>query len=1666
MSISIDSLLQDIREKSPNVAVQGLSFEDLALRYFQYDVQQQQTLDKVWSYSTWAHLQGKPANDIGIDLVASLRDGGFCAIQAKCYAPKVQLNKSITSSFFAVATADKFNRRILIDTTEQEVSSWVADRLNDDQPPGQRVDLSILRQSSIDWSTILEHEPRTREKKRPRPHQRDALQAVVEGFELHDRGQLIMACGTGKTYTGLIVAESIVGIGGYVLVLVPSLALMTQTVTEWSNDASLKLRSYAVCSDKQVGRFGKNRVTKNKRDEIQVDASDLVIPATTNGATLAQSASELATDRMTVVFATYQSLNNIESAQAEHGLPQFDLIICDEAHRTTGQIKSDKESSNFVIVHDQSRIRGKKRLYMTATPKIYGEGAQKKAEERGGVELASMADESRFGPLFLHRGFAWAIQNDLLADYKVVVLTVPEAEVSRSIQTALANPENELTLDITTKIVGCYKALMKASEDPAEFQDDPDPCRRALAFCSSIPRSKVVQKTFDEVIFEYLTNEDSVDLDEDRLICMTEHVDGTTPGKTRSERLGWLAGAHEREDECRVLTNVRCLSEGVDVPALDAVLFFDARQSQIDVVQALGRVMRKSPGKKYGYVILPIAVPAGVTPEEALNDNERFRVVWATLNALRSHDERIEGMIAGMQLGEEPADRLKIIYGGLGSAATVEDFSESKSPDPGVIEVPPPDPPIYPPPIIDGELGLELANAIYAKVVEKCGVLNTWTDWAKDIADIARHHITRLSTIVEDPNRRGVFDQFLAELRDDLNDSVTEMDAIEMLAQHLVTKPVFDAIFQGDQFTSSNSVSQAMDRVIGTLGVEHLEKERTTLEEFYRSVQTRAAEVKSSHGKQELIRTLYEKFFQSAFSKLTQRLGIVYTPVEAVDFILHSVDDVLKEHFNVSIGSPGVNVLDPFSGTGTFLSRLLDEENKLVEDRDVISKYTINIHGNEIVPLAYYIAGINIESTYHDRLLMSDDRLPTEYQPFDGLCLADTFQTTEKGGGVLNEVLPRNHERLERQLDLPIEVIVANPPYSVGQRSGDDNAQNIRYAISDQRIKETYVLSTSGATSTKSMYDSYIRAFRWASDRMKNRGVIGFITNAGWLESVAGSGIRNRFRAEFSQIYVLNLRGNARTQGELRKREGGSLFGGGSRAPIAITLLVKNPAHEGPAEILYHDIGDYLTTEEKRKKLTTLRSLKRIEWETIEPDDYDDWLNQRDGQFSDFIPLGGNQKSTNTTSLFEMFSLGIASNRDAWARNFSGETLRRNVITTFDFFNREVERFELEKPELDLKDWVRYSSLQVAWSRDFFQALKKGRIKTFDPQRCFQSVCRPYCKRVHYFDSAIDNEVYRQPLLFPRAETRNRVICVEEKGTSKPFSCLMVDRVPDLSLMAHAQCFPLYYQQRTPISEHDGLGVDRTDNAELTDGMRYALSDAGLRYFQEHYPNDPLDKESLFYYIYGMLHSPDYRAAYQSNLYKELARIPVVSSYADLHQFSEIGRKLGDLHVNYESVDLPVNVKVNERTASEYVLDSFTPAELRVAKMRFLYKARGSAENRTQNKSAILFNHHITVSEIPESAYEYVVNGRSAIEWIMDQYQIKIDKKTEIKNDPNDYAIETAGDPAYILKLLLRIIAVSIRTNELIAQLPSLSIQSNFTPYEEFRVSIERAPLSSQPVTH
>ncbi len=644
-------------------------------------------------------------------------------------------------------------------------------------------------------------------------------------------------------------------------------------------------------------------------------------------------------------------------------------------------------------VYSNDAIRAKKRLYMTATPRIWGDNAKSRAHEVDAV-LASMDDEKLFGKTLFYRGFSWAVQNDLLRDYKVIVLAMDEKLVSSAVQKRLSDSESKLVLYDATKIIGCYKALTKQNMK-ADVGTDSYPMYRALAFCKDIRSSKLVRDEFSAVVEEYLEyiNKENVE-NEPFLQCEVEHVDGTFSAKDRGALLDWLKDGSD-DDVCRILTNARCLSEGVDVPALDAIMFLNPRKSQIDVVQAVGRVMRRSEGKKIGYVILPIGIPSGIPVEQALNNNDKYRVVWQILNALRAHDDRFDATINQASFGQDISHVIEIIG--------VTQSTELKAVTAVVDNLPIRSQPAR------SNIGIaqrdflftdeeneefsfsvdEFSRAIMAKIVKKCGTRDYWEDWASNIAEIANNHITRLTAILAAPDtrERQAFDWFLAELRDDLNDAVTEADAIEMLAQHIITHPGFQVLFEGYQFTRENLVSRAMQRMLDVLDEANLDKESKDLEKFYASVKLHASGITDPQAKQRLIVELYDKFFRYAFPRTVEKLGIVYTLVEVVNFILHSVNDVLEQEFGQTLGSLGVHIMDPFTGTGTFITRLL--QSGLITPEEMKHKFCHEIHVNEIVLLAYYIAAINIETTYHG--LMGGD-----YVPFEGICLTDTFQLYEQ----------------------------------------------------------------------------------------------------------------------------------------------------------------------------------------------------------------------------------------------------------------------------------------------------------------------------------------------------------------------------------------------------------------------------------------------------------------------------------------------------------------------------------------------------------------------------------------------------------------------------------------------------------------------------------------------
>lgn len=1649
----LQQLLNIYRQASVTEREKGTYFEELILCYLRNESTYRELYSQVWTYADWADEQSLDKRDTGIDLVAKTAGTGeYHAIQCKLYAEDYRLQKADIDSFFTASGKKPFAHRIIVSTTNHW-SEHAEDALRDQQPPVSKIDLHDLENSQIDWSA---YQPKTapaiKAKKKLREHQVNALNAVEHGLAQADRGKLIMACGTGKTFTSLKIAERLAGAGKRVLFLVPSLSLLSQTLTEWSQESDVPLHSFAVCSDSDVGK-------KRKKDDdtVQTFTHELRYPATTEPMRLATEMTKRHdAQHMSVVFSTYHSIDVISRAQHEHGLGAFDLIVCDEAHRTTGATFDSEDESAFVKVHDADFIRSIKRLYMTATPRIYGDAAKASAE-KDNVALCSMDDEVLYGKELYVITFSEAVKRGLLVDYKVIVLAVEETHVNRRLQNLLKDENNQLKVDDAAKIIGCWKALSKQglSENLA---GDTEAMRRAVAFCQVIEMakagkthkvsSKQIAGMFQAVIEAYQEEEFEQAV---RLACEAEHVDGSMNASEKEAKLNWLK-TEPPENTCRILSNVRCLSEGVDVPALDAVLFLTPRSSQVDVVQSVGRVMRTAPGKQRGYVILPVVIPAGVEPHEALNDNKTYGVVWQVLQALRSHDDRFDAMVNKLDLIGKDTSKMEVIAI-TDKIQKKQEKAKKDNKNAGkgdfTIGTPVKRPSKEDQAELEFEIG-EIERAIYAKMVQKVGNRHHWEDWANDIAKIARTHIDRITAILENPGNtaeREAFNDFARELRDDLNDSITDGEIIEMLAQHLITKPVFDALFEDYSFAQHNPMSQAMQRVLDVLHEHHLEKETDTLQSFYDSVKLRAEGIDSAAGKQKIVVELYDKFFRNAFPKMAERLGIVYTPVEVVDFIIHSVNHILKTEFDQTLGSEDVHIIDPFTGTGTFITRLM--QSGLITPEQLPYKYKNEIHANELVLLAYYIAAINIEAVYHG--IVGGD-----YQPFEGICLTDTFQLYEKED-LVEAVLAKNSERRKRQRKLDIRVIIGNPPYSAGQASANDNNQNVAYPYLDARIRNTYALNST-ATNKNSLYDSYIRAIRWASDRVGNSGIIGFVTNAGFLDAKTADGLRKSLVDEFSSLYIFHLRGlrGQKTSGERAKREGGQIFGVASGAAIAISLLVKNPNAESHGQIYFRDIGDYLDREEKLSQISAFGSIDGISkingWQSIVPDQYGDWLKQRDGRFTDYIAMG-DKDSIEDRKLFANYSNGVKTQRDAWCYNGSKVEVTANMARTINFYNAEVSRFDQAHVGLDKKGrearvdgYIDTDPSKISWTRALKQDLAKGRCFEFEAKNLTISLYRPFNKQWLYFSRRFNEMVYQTPRFFPDADCKNLVIGLSAPSNRSAFSVLISNCVPSLHAvdMVGSQYFPLYVydvaevdvandeDRPTGAKPQSSLFAEQEEDlftaAQPKYQQREALTDEGLTHFQAAYPGEPIGKEDVFYYVYGVLHSPDYRERYADNLAKELPRIPCVKTAADFWSFSKAGRKLADLHLNYEKVEkYPLQI-----VGGGLLL---TDADYRVEKMR--YGKKGSDKDLT----TLHYNDKITVTGIPLEAYEYVVNGKPALDWVVERQCVKADKESGIVNDANLWATETMGNSRYPLELFQRVVTVSLETMKIVKALPRLDIQ-------------------------
>lgn len=1031
-------------------------------------------------------------------------------------------------------------------------------------------------------------------------------------------------------------------------------------------------------------------------------------------------------------------------------------------------------------------------------------------------------------------------------------------------------------------------------------------------------------------------------------------------------------------------------------------------------------------------MILPIAITAGLDPAKALDQNRDYDAVWEVLQALRAHDERFNAYINRIALGStkpgaDPDAPIQVIPVDVDGPDTPSTDAQGR--------------------LFEYEAW---TSAIYTKIVQKVGTRTYWEDWAKDVAAIAARHETRITTILNtQPDASKEFDEFLTELHATLNDGISRDDAVSMVSQHLITRPIFEALFGNDAFGVANPVSQAMSGIVEVLDRHQLQTETETLEGFYASIRRRVEGIHPDDGeaRQRIIKDLYGRFFKIAFPKVADSLGIVYTPLEVVDFIIRATEAALAEHFDgASLTDKGVHVLDPFTGTGTFVTRII--QSGFIKPEDLARKFREELHANEYLLLAYYIAAVNIEATYRQERARLEGADPG-YEPFPGIVLTDTFQLGETGEGTGTwDVFPINNQRAERQKGLDIRVILGNPPYSVGQESANDDNANLKYPVLDASIAATFAKRTASTNKNK-LYDSYLRAIRWASDRLLSSpqgGVVAFVTNGGYIDSNSLDGLRLTLADEFHHLYVFNLRGNQRTAGEVSRREGGKVFDSGSRASVAIMLLIKQPGavHDSGGVLHYRDIGDYLSRQEKLDLVAValpngkgeVAALDSIGWTHTMPNEHGDWINQRSQAFTTHLPI----TADGGTGIFELRSLGLATGRDAWNYNSSRLALDTNVTRMIEAYNSAAEAYDAahSSPRGAMPARTKRAESVIvkdpglfSWNANAYADVARGIRYSVTDRSTTQSAYRPFHLRWAETGSRLNARLYQLRRVFPSSAIENLVITIPTTGARSAFATMAVNALPDLHLWPDgAVCFPLNIFAQTGGRR---CLPELFDRSSTSDSQQHNVTDHALAMYQA--LGEAIEKDDIFFYVYGILHSPDYRTTFAADLKKSLPRIPQVGTAEDFWAFSKAGRDLAHMHTEYESVEPWPDLAFVQATE----FNPEHPDAYRVLKMKHPRVTDPATGKKVEDRTRIIYNEWITIENIPERAYEYELGSRSAIAWVIESNRVKTDKASGIVNDPNDWATEH-DDPTYILDLVARVVTVSMRTLDIVESLPSLDL--------------------------
>lgn len=1560
------------KESKDNVS-KGKAFEYYTKSFIKKCISLEKSIaeDKIY---LWKDFPYKSTIDLGIDIVyEEERDGvsDFVGVQCKfkeknttLYADDLKTFLGLLNSNFDVAGKKRRYSRGEIYTTSSNVSKNLTAMLKDFNPTTKLITYSDFCKYPFDFTSDVENIKVV--KKELRAYQKKAIEKITEGFLDTDRGKLIMACGTGKTLVAVKVVKNFSEKS--ILYLLPSLSLVQQTLNVFSSDSDFKLEVGIVCSAKDIK-------TPSNDDEHLITKEDLIcvtgLKPTTDVKEISRFIDKESKKRTKILFCTYQSLDKIyEAYKTNQDLRKLDLVICDEAHKTAG-VKEKEKISNFRLIQDKSKILYDKILFMTATPKIYGGKAKKQAENASSIEtLFSMDNESVYGKVFFEYNFDKAIKDGFLTDYKVVILKIKRSGLDKSKNgNVYFTKEFPFEFDKERNILdteneqrsreGYHKVIFDFLEDKG--------IKRALNFTGKVSESKDIKDTINQTEANK-ANKGNFE---------AYHLDGDNSIFQRKSGLDWLEKEEEDIKKIKIMSNAKLLTEGIDVPNIDCIIFSRPKSSTVDIVQAVGRAIRKSKNKQFGYIILPIIVPSDIDDKQALNSSQ-YKEIWKVLSALRSHDEALSLEIDKINFNTKPEkiDVVEYEVDKHGNVTKIEEDVETQTRFSG----------------LDKDASFD-TSLIYTKILDEVGDTDYWDAWTNLIVDLFKKLKDKIHTeLTKDEIFEKEFLEFIDFLKKTVKEDIDKETVEIMLCQHLISEPIFHSLFNDKDILSNIPIYKALEDVLSKLQTTKDEL-RSELKEFYETVEKRAKNITNFKGRQDFLNKVYDDFFRKIDKEVSKSDGVFYTRQDVVQFMIRISNDIFKKEFNKDIDSKEVLIIDPFVGTGNFIVNILDYfRNTLNTSKDDMAfKYTNDIFCNEINLLAYYIASVNIEYTYQE--------LTQETNPFKNISFVDTFktledtlqeQTPEFTGDLFSTLNDTNTKRIETQKKVQFNFLITNPPYFRDKKGS--------YEKIDDKIESWYQKNNDKSKNFMSLYDHYVRTFVCIQERLDNDGVACVITNNSFIDNNTFYLFREHLQRNFYKVYHFDLKGAGRhLSKEEIKKQGGNVFGIMTR--VGITILVKKKEYQDSVgKVFLYSIKDYTKQEEKLKILENIRTLDDLkdtlkEFSPVEQEEpYKNiWINQGNKEYhNSFVNLCSKD---NTLSIFTRNSKGLKSNRETWVIDFSREQLETKAKKLIEE-NNKIIKDSLEKH--NSKDFVMNFENVPAKEKLYFKEDKVIEIFT-----------KPFVKKWCYLEKKLFHSTYQTLNIF-RKEHQNIGICLTDKGHGD-FSSVMSDINFNLALIKNTNVYPLYF---------------------FTDDILDSnINKGSLEYLKKIYNKEITDKE-LFYYVYGITNSLEYKEVYENDLFRNDPKIPILKKVDDFLETSKIGQELSKLHLGYETLDPYQKI---DTSLNEYDIvnrEGFT-------KLKY----------NDIEKTSLKYNEHINIDNIPVDLFnKYLISGKNIVDHLIGYY--KIQNKTDIPyldnnkmfSNPNNFDTELKGK--YIYDLIQKGITLGIKTQKLLESIPK--IDNNF----------------------